>query len=103
MSTVHASRDKLAQDFRVVIADAEELVKATAEQTGERVKSVRSRLEQTLLDAREGAADFERQAVERARAAAQATDRYAHEKPWQTAGIVAGVALVIGLLIGRRL
>jgi ElaB/YqjD/DUF883 family membrane-anchored ribosome-binding protein len=103
MSTVQASRDKLAQDFRVVLADAEELVKATAEETGERVKSVRSRLEQTLQAAQEYATDLEREAVERTRLAAQATDRYAHENPWQTVGVAAGLGVVIGLLIGRRL
>jgi ElaB/YqjD/DUF883 family membrane-anchored ribosome-binding protein len=103
MSTVQASRDKLAQDFRVVLADAEELVKATAEETGERVKSVRSRLEQTLQAAQECATDLEREAVERTRLAAQATDRYAHENPWQTVGVAAGLGLLIGLLIGRRL
>lgn len=103
MSTVDLSREKLAQDFRAVVADSEELVKATAQDTGERIKNVRARLEHTLQSARTRAVELERQTVERARAAAQATDRYAHEKPWQTAGIAAGVGLIIGLLIGRRL
>jgi ElaB/YqjD/DUF883 family membrane-anchored ribosome-binding protein len=103
MSTVDVSREKLAQDFRTVVADSEELVKATAQETGERIKNVRSRLEHTLQSARTRAVELERQAVERARTAAKATDRYAHEKPWQTAAVAAGVGLLIGLLIGRRL
>lgn len=36
---------------------------------------------------------------ERERAAAAATDRYAQEHPWQTAG----VGPLIGVLIGRKL
>lgn len=103
MSTLPASREKLAQDFRAVVADSEELVRATAQQTGDRIQSVRARLEQTLHSARERAAELEREALERARVAAQATDRYAHEKPWQTAGIAAGVGVLVGLLIGRKL
>ena len=38
----------------------------------------------------------------RARAAADATDEYVHENPWQAIGIAAGVAFLVGYLIGRR-
>jgi ElaB/YqjD/DUF883 family membrane-anchored ribosome-binding protein len=102
-NTTAASRDKLARDFRVVLADAEELFKATANETGERVKTARARLETNLEAARARVADMERSALERARAAAQETDRFAHENPWKTAGIAAGAGFLIGLLIGRTL
>ena len=35
--TEHVGRDKLVTDLKVVVADAEELLKATASQTGERI------------------------------------------------------------------
>jgi ElaB/YqjD/DUF883 family membrane-anchored ribosome-binding protein len=41
-------------------------------------------------------------ALEKAKAAAAATDEYVHEHPWHAVGVAAGVGLVIGLLIGRR-
>ncbi len=97
------SRDKLARDFRVVLADAEELFKATANETGERVKAARARLESNFEPLRARMAEMERSAAERARAAAEETDRFAHENPWKTAGIAAGVGLLVGLLIGRSL
>jgi ElaB/YqjD/DUF883 family membrane-anchored ribosome-binding protein len=96
-------REKLAEGFRAVLADAEELVKATASETGERVRLVRSRLEHSLQAARERFAELEELALERSRAAARATDRFAHDNPWQTAGVAAGIGLLLGLLIGRKL
>ncbi len=100
---VVSPRDKLAQDLRVVLADVEELVRATANETGERVKAVRGRLEANLQSAKARVVELEEDTVERARAAAAATDRYAHENPWQTAGIAAGIGLLIGVLIGRKI
>jgi len=102
-NAVIASRDKLAQDLRVVLADAEELYKATASETGERVKTVRARLGENLQAAKLRVVELEQNTAERAKAAAAATDRYAHENPWQTVGIAAGIGLLVGLLIGRNI
>jgi ElaB/YqjD/DUF883 family membrane-anchored ribosome-binding protein len=103
MNDFATSRDRLAQDMRVVLADAEELFKATAAETGERVKAARARLQQNLETAKAQVLALEQDALARARAAAAATDRYAHENPWKTAGIAAGVGLLIGVLIGRKI
>ncbi len=100
---VTTPRDRLAQDMRAVLADAEELFKATAAETGERVKAARARLQQNLEAAKAQLLELEQNAVARARAAAVATDRYAHENPWKTAGIAAGAGLLIGVLIGRKI
>ena len=34
--------------------------------------------------------------------AAQATDAYVHENPWNAVGVAAAIGLVIGWLLGRR-
>ena len=94
--------DRLVQDLRTLVTDAEELVKATAAETGERIRDARLRLQDRLHGARARLADAERALVEKSKAAAQATDRFAHENPWKVAGIAAGVGLLLGLLIGRR-
>ena len=51
-----ASADKLMKDLQAVVIDTEELIKATASQTGERVDKVRSRAEESLRAARAAAA-----------------------------------------------
>jgi len=102
-NVVTSPREKLAQDFRVVLADAEELIKATASETGERIKTARARLDANLQTAKVRVGELEQRAAERARAAAAATERYARDNPWQTAGIAAGIGLLIGILIGRKI
>ena len=96
------STDKLVQDFRAVVADAEELLKATANQAGEKVAIARERIQDSLHAAKVKLAEAEDVIVLRSRQAARATDDFVRENPWQAVGAAAGVGLVIGLLIGRR-
>jgi ElaB/YqjD/DUF883 family membrane-anchored ribosome-binding protein len=96
------SQEKLVTDIRAVIADAEEILLATADQTGEKIASLRSRIKERVLDARIRLDAAEEVLVEKTRAAARATDDYVHENPWQAVGIGAGIGFLLGLVLGRR-
>jgi ElaB/YqjD/DUF883 family membrane-anchored ribosome-binding protein len=96
------TRDKLVADLRVVVADAEELLKLTAGQAGEKIAAVRERVQKSLTDAKVKLVELEGAAVEKTKAAARATDAYVHENPWKSIGIAAGVGFLLGLVIGRR-
>jgi len=96
------SRDKLVADFKVVISDAEELLKLTAGQAGERLTEVRGRLNDRMMAAKDRIADMESVVVEQTKKVAYATDDYVHKNPWQSVGVAAGVAFLLGLLAGRR-
>jgi len=100
--TTAAQRDRLVEDLKAVIADAEELLALTADQAGESAVKMRERVQVRLVAARERLAALQASAMERAKAAGQAADHYVHEKPWQAIGAAAAVGMVIGLLIGRR-
>lgn len=95
------SKDKLVQDFRVVVADAEELLRATAGQAGEKVAAARERIQENLAAAKVRLAAAEEAVVAKAKQAANATDEYVHENPWKAVGIGAGVGLIVGMLIAR--
>jgi ElaB/YqjD/DUF883 family membrane-anchored ribosome-binding protein len=97
-----ANTQKLVADLKVVIADAEDLLRATAGQAGEKLAAARERAQASLSVARAKLGEAERMVLERSRQAAHATDEYVHDNPWTAVGIAAGVGLVIGLLIGRR-
>jgi ElaB/YqjD/DUF883 family membrane-anchored ribosome-binding protein len=96
------TQTKLAADFRIVMADVEELVKATAGQTGIQLASARERVTGTLKNIRTELESAERAAIEKARYASSQVDGYAHEHPWQAIGIAAGIGFVIGALVMRR-
>ncbi len=95
------SKEKLMQDLRVVVADAEELLRATAGQAGEKVSVVRERIQENLAAAKERLAAAQESMVAKTKQAAKATDEYVHENPWKAVGIAAGVGLVVGMLISR--
>jgi len=94
--------DKLVADMRIVLADTEQLLKAVIGQSGEKLAALQPRIEENLRNARARLAEFEQVATEKARAAVDATDNYAHEHPWRIAGVSALVGVALGLLIGRR-
>ena len=92
---MNAPTEKLAGDVRVLASDVEELLKATATQTGEKIAEARAHAQAAIANARATA-------IEQSRHAALATDQYVHQNPWSAIGISAGVGLLIGLLISRR-
>ena len=103
MSNVaEVNKEKLVADVKVVIADAEELLRATAGQAGDKVAELRTKMQDRLVAARARLADLEGVVVDKAKAVGRATDDYVHDNPWKSVGIAAGVGFVIGLLIGRR-
>lgn len=97
-----ANKDKLIADLKVVVADAEEILRATAGAAGDKVGEMRQKIEVRLRDAKERLADAEAVVVDKAKAAAAATDDFVHEQPWKAVGVAAAVGLAIGVLIGRR-
>lgn len=95
-------QQQLVSDIKSVISDAEDMLGATADQTGEKIASLRARIEVRLRDARLRLADAEDLLVTKTKAAARATDDYVHESPWTAVGIAAGVGVLVGLIISRR-
>lgn len=98
----HVTTDKLMQDMRVVVTDAEDLLKATAGQTGERVEKIRARTEESLRTARNRLQIAGKAVQEGATEAVQTVDDQVHKNPWTAVGVAAGVGLVLGILLGRR-
>jgi ElaB/YqjD/DUF883 family membrane-anchored ribosome-binding protein len=96
------TKEKLVADLRTVVTDAEELLRLTASQAGEKVGELRVRMQENLVSARHKLADAEVALKEKSREVARATDDYVHEHPWTSISVAAGVGLLVGLLIGRR-
>lgn len=93
---------RLADDFRAVVRDAEELLRTAADQAGAGYGQARQRLEASLQTAREQLDALEQQAVDGARRAGRATDGYVRGHPWESIAVGAGLGVLVGLLIGRR-
>jgi ElaB/YqjD/DUF883 family membrane-anchored ribosome-binding protein len=94
--------EKLLEDLRQVIRDAEELLRATAGVAGDKVAEVRERAEETLRSAKARLLDLSVDLNERAQAAADSADRYVRSNPWTAIGIAAAAGLLLGALLTRR-
>jgi len=93
--------DKLIADLGVLATDMEQVLKATASQTGQHVAQVRARAEESLKVARARVAELQGAALAKTRAAGRATDDYVRANPWQLMAICAVAGLVLGILLTR--
>ena len=96
------NKDQLIKGFQTVVADAEALLKATANTGDEKLAQVRAKAEESLNIAKSAMGDAQAEVLARTKAAAKATDVYVHENPWRSIGLAASIGVVVGLLIGRR-
>ena len=93
------NRDRLVSDLKTLVADAEELLKETASQAGDKIGVARHKIEQSLIEGKKALADAEKNLVAKSKEAVDVADDYVRENPWSAVGIAAGVGLVLGLLI----
>jgi ElaB/YqjD/DUF883 family membrane-anchored ribosome-binding protein len=100
--TTDVTKDKLIADVKLVIADTEELLRATAGQAGEKIADIRARTQDRLAGAKIKLAEAEAALVDRAKEVGRAADDYVHDNPWRSVGVAAGFGFIVGLLIGRR-
>ncbi|QBR04450.1 DUF883 family protein [Paraburkholderia pallida] len=96
------NRERVMQDIKTILTDAEDLLKQAASATGERALELRDTALTRLAQAKDKVADVQVIVVEKGKRAAHATDDYVHENPWTAIGIAAGVGVLAGLLLGRR-
>lgn len=86
---------KLAEELRSLVSDAEALLRST---TGTNGAEIDEQAEATLQELRTRLGALEEQLTSRARD----VDRYVRNNPWQAVAVVGGVALLLGLIMGRR-
>lgn len=96
------NKERLFSDMKIVLNDAEDLLKAAASSSGERAIELREKAMDSLRRAKDAVSDAQMAVVDKTKAAARATDDYVHDHPWKAVGIAAAVGFVLGLIINRR-
>jgi len=89
---------KLADDLQALVSDAEELLRATADSAGEKAAEARARAEESLRAVRGRLSSVEQDL----RGKARVVGDYVEDNPWKAIAVVGGIALVVGLLMGRK-
>lgn len=97
-----SSQDKLVESVKQALDDAEALLREAADSTGDKAQALRDEALERLKRSRETLYDVEEDVLERGRQAAQVTDDYVHQNPWQAVTAAGVVGLLVGMLITRR-
>jgi ElaB/YqjD/DUF883 family membrane-anchored ribosome-binding protein len=84
------TRERLVEDLRTLVHDAEELLKSGAEEAGEKALALRARLQTSLDKAKDTCRRLEDHAIESAKAA----DRVIRSHPYESMGITFGVGVL---------
>jgi ElaB/YqjD/DUF883 family membrane-anchored ribosome-binding protein len=96
------SKDKLLADLKMVVADAEKLIKEAAASSAEGFATLRTRFE-TMLSETRARIDRARAAVgEKTKHATDTTHAYVKENPWKSAGVFAAAGVMLGIFLRRR-
>jgi ElaB/YqjD/DUF883 family membrane-anchored ribosome-binding protein len=94
MSETH-NGGTLAEDLRTLVSDAEALLRASANAGG---AELQEQAQATLRELRTRLGALEQQVSARARD----VDTYVRDNPWQAVAMAGGIALLLGLIVGRR-
>lgn len=95
---MEGSGDKLVRDVRVVLQDAEDLIKATAGDIEEKTREARAKLAGALVVAKESLNRTEETAAESVRAA----DAFIRANPYPSLVLALCTGLFFGALLSRR-
>lgn len=89
---------KIIQDLKQLIIDSEELIKATADSTGEKIQELRKKLENAVQSARETCQRLE----QTTKPQVERIDNIIRNHPYESIGMAFGIGFLIGLLFGRK-
>jgi len=97
-----SNRAKLLADLKVLVADADKLIREAAGASTEQFAALQTRMEAKLVDARLKLVRAGSVAGDKARQATAAAQAYARARPWQTAGVLIAAGAILGLVLSRR-
>lgn len=104
METTHTrmARERMLADLRTLVHDAEELLKATAEDVSDKATEARTKVTAALDRARATCHELQEQGIASAKAAVKKADTTIRDHPYESLGIAFGLGLLLGALLKRK-
>lgn len=99
---MNVETERLENDLRQVVNDAENLISEVAASAGNGFDEIRGKVESRLQSAKATLEQAKEAVSGRARQAAGATEEYVGEHMWQSLAVAAAIGVVIGMLIRRH-
>lgn len=92
----------LSREFHKFIVDIENLLKETANLTGDELVLARAKLHARVDEARGSVSTIGNELTKRASKSASKANRKVHEDPWKAIGGAAAAGLILGMLFTRK-
>ena len=99
---VNSSKDKLVADLKILVADAEKMIKEAADSSADGFTALRARFEGKLVDAKAQLEKAKTAVGEKAQHATESAHAYVKANPLQAVGVLAAVGTLFGNLLGRK-
>ncbi|MDD4932099.1 MAG: DUF883 domain-containing protein [Methylacidiphilaceae bacterium] len=96
------TRQKLLNDVREVMHDAEILVKESTGNLGDKARDVQERLTARISSLREYLGEREDRLADRALGGVQEVDRMVRDHPYESLGLGVVFGVLLGALLSRR-
>lgn len=96
------ARERVMADFKSLVRDSEELLRATASDVSEKAREARTRLTGALERAKETCDHLQDQTAATAKAVVRRADTAVRDHPYESIGIGFGLGLLIGVLVARK-
>ena len=82
--------------------ETEASTESALHKTADSVNALADKVQETVRQTQERLNELQHDLVDRTRYAAQSTDNFVHEKPWNAVCAAVAIGFVVGLIIGRR-
>jgi ElaB/YqjD/DUF883 family membrane-anchored ribosome-binding protein len=93
---------RMAGDFRTMITDGEDLLRAAATVSGEGFTAARTKFAEKLKSAKATLAEASQPVFDRTRETAGVADDYVRRNAWSAVGVAIAVGVLIGFLAAKR-
>lgn len=94
--------NQLSTDFKALVSDTEQLLKHSAELTGDKAEALREQLTSSLQRARDVLIATEQAVLERSKETLNDGEEYVRKHPLKALAIGSGVGFLLGLLVCKR-
>lgn len=94
--------EALSREYHKFIVDIENLLKETANLSGDELILAREKLSERVNEARTSVTSISNDLAQRAAKSAAKANRKVHEEPWKAMGGAAAAGLILGMLFARE-
>jgi len=99
---IAARHQETMDQLNRTVAQAEDLLRALGNESGEAIDAMRTRVSSTLRDAKERLSSGAGQARQFANTTMSQADAYVHANPWRAVAIGAGVGVLLAMMMTSR-